>query len=99
MNGVKFEFLGSCETSCWSFFFDQTGRPRPRRRLSEDRCNGLDPTDENLIIVYGIQRTDVKNCFSEKASCDPLDRAGGGQKSSHFGGILRIFAGLSGVGR
>jgi len=34
------------------------------------------------IIVYGIQRTDVKNCFYEKVSCDPMECAWGGQKSS-----------------
>jgi hypothetical protein len=45
-------------------------------------CNGLDTTDEKLIIVYGIQRADVKNCFCEKVSCDPMDLACGGQKPS-----------------
>jgi hypothetical protein len=30
--------------------------------------NGL-TAGKNLIIVYGIQRTDVKNCFYEEMSC------------------------------
>jgi len=42
--------------------------------------NGRDAMDERLIIVYGIQRTDVKNCFLNAVSCDPMDRVQEGQK-------------------
>jgi len=46
-----------------------------------------------MIIVYGIQRTDVKNCFYEKVSCDPMDRACGGQKSSAYRRYAEDFRG------
>jgi hypothetical protein len=45
--------------------------------IGSDMCKGFDTTDGKLIIVYGIQRTDVKNCFYEKVSCDPMDRSWG----------------------
>ena len=46
-----------------------------------DTSNGLDTKVDKLIIVYGIQRTDVKNCFYERVSCDPMDRDWGGENS------------------
>jgi hypothetical protein len=52
--------------------------------IRSDLPNELATTHEKMIIVYGIQRRNVKNCFYEETSWRAMNPTGEKQKSPAY---------------